>query len=98
MDPETLIKLAGQFPVLAIAVLAMYWQRAEAAGRLEDAKARVDEMARVAQVEREDKLRLAEVLDKNTAAIVQLIELVRGDRRQNMRRGGSDVTGSPSKN
>lgn len=62
-------KLLEQGALFTLAVLALYALNAVWKARLEEARQRIAE-------EREDKLRLAEVLDSNTAAITQLTAIV----------------------
>ncbi len=67
---ETLIpKLLEQGALFALAVLAIYALNVVWKDRLRDSQER-------AQEERADKLRLAEVLECNTAAITQLTAIV----------------------
>jgi hypothetical protein len=62
-------KLLEQGALFTLAVLALYALNAVWNARLEEARQRIAE-------ERKDKLRLAEVLDSNTAAITQLTAIV----------------------
>lgn len=76
MDAEFFKLVTQQTGALAVAMIAMGWLRADGLRRIEELKQREQERAAQAEAaaarEREDKLRLADVLDRNTQAIAQL--------------------------
>lgn len=87
MDADFFKLVTQQTGALAVALIAMYWLRTDGLRRIEEMRQReadrveqAEERGRFAAAlaarEREDKLRMADVLDRNTSAITALTAAV----------------------
>lgn len=76
LDELVTFILNGSLAVI-LALVVLYWQRIDARERLENERERTQQARQRAEFERQDKLRLLDVLDRNTHAMNEISNATR---------------------
>lgn len=72
---------------LVLAYVVLRWQRSDLVARARECKACAERALRMVEQERQDKLMVLEVVQRNTEALTRLVDAVRG-------LGGSEKLGA----